>query len=82
MARSLDKIPGTIAKVLNDNRTEIYDLIGANKMEDARAKVLDILDSPDIKDEAARAKAKDVFSKIHGNQFLSTLVTYMTGLKV
>lgn len=80
--KNLEKKKGTIAWYLTKNCSSIYDLINKGNINGAREKVLELLDSPEIKDEKARVKAKSIFSQnLKANNFYGVLTTYMFGEK-
>lgn len=80
---SIEKRKGTIAWYFTKNQDSIYAPLYKNDIKSAKKVVLELLESPEITDEPAREKAKSIFSgKISTSNFLSTLVTYMTGMKV
>ena len=82
MKRPINTIPGTIAYILDQNRNELFDLINKNKIAEARQKALMLIQDKSIKDKKAVITATNVFTKSNNNLFLSTLMSYMTGLKV
>lgn len=82
MKRPINTIPGTIAYILDQNRNELFDLINKNKIAEARQKALMLIQDKSIKDKKAVITATTVFTKANNNLFLSTLMSYMTGLKV
>ena len=82
MEKDLQKTKGTIAYVLTEHRDELYGLINAGKIEECRARAIELLDDSSIIDKKAVAQAKDVLRKKYQNLFLSSLMTYMTGMKV
>ena len=75
---------GTIAKVLTDHRNEIYTLIEQNKYNQVQMKVDELLNDPSLKGNPATAEARQTLKKCsrNPNLYYSTLITYMTGVKV
>lgn len=71
-----------IYDVLNEAQGTIFDLINRGQINEAKMLVIDCINNPAITDKAAVAKAKIAFSKPGQNHFLSTLMTYMTCMKV
>ena len=82
MKRPINTIPGTIAYILDQNRNELFDLINKNKIAEARQKALMLIQDKRIKDKKAVITATTVFTKSNNNLFLSTLMSYMTGMTV
>lgn len=78
--KNLEKRKGTIAWWLNQNMSKI--MAAGDSIRQMKTTVLALLDADEIKDNPAVPKAKDVLSKANGSAFLSTLTTYLTGLKV
>lgn len=74
----------SISTILNKNKEAIYSLLNEYKVEEARLKVLELLDCAELKNNSAVYKAKNAFQSCKYKQslFLSTLVTYMTCIKV
>lgn len=72
----------TVAAALNAKRDELYSLINQNKIQEARNLAINICNAGNIKDVAAAGKARAVFASGSVNKFLSTLMTYMTCMKV
>lgn len=70
---------GTIAAYLNRNRERIFMYGDVDMM---KAEVLRLLSNEEIKDNPETQRAVDIITKCKRNHFLSTLVTYMTGIKV
>lgn len=82
MTTALEKRKGTIANVLTNHQAELYEFLDVGDIKSCRKRVIELLDDPSIKDKAAVATAKKVFTRPGDNLFLSCLVTYMSGMKV
>ena len=82
MKRPINTIPGTIAYILDQHRNELFDLINKNKIAEARQRALMLIQDKSIKDKKAVITATTVFTKANNNLFLSTLMSYMTGMTV
>lgn len=78
--KNLSNKKGTIAAYLTRNRDKIFAC--GNNIDKMKEVVLELLRSEEIKDNPATAESIKVLSRARGNAFLSTLITYMTGLKV
>lgn len=70
----------TIAEYLTKNKEKIWAC--GDDVVKMKAVVLELLSAEEIASNPATSKAIMILSKTHGNQFLSTLVTYMSGIKV
>lgn len=79
---SIEKVEGTIAKVLTDHKDELFELIGQGKIRQARDLAIKLMDDESLQKNSARLTAKNLFTKTPNNLFLSCLMTYMTGSKV
>lgn len=78
--KDLSSKKGTIAQYLTKNEQKIWACgKDINKM---KACVLELLSAEEIQSNPETANAVHILSKLHGNHFLSTLVTYMTGMKI
>lgn len=73
---------GTIAYILNQNKDTLFNLINNNEINKARQKAIELISDDSITDKKAVITATNVFKKSKDNLFLSSLITYMTGLKV
>ena len=73
---------GTIAYTLNEHMTELFDLINANNIKGARKKAVQLITDANISDKQAVLTATDIFTNAKDNLFLSSLMSYMTGMKV
>lgn len=80
--KDLQQTKGTIAYVLTQHQDELYALINAGQIEQCRVRSIELLDDPSITDKNAVVNAKNVLKTSKINLFLSTLMTYMTGMKV
>ena len=79
-ARDLTKTPGTIAKLLNDHMDEIN--AAATSVFALKAKLKEIVNNSDLADKPAAQKFNAVMdSKKNVSALLSTIATYMTGMK-
>lgn len=77
--KDLSQKEGTIANVLTANADKLYQYTDAISLRNA---VIELLDSSDIADKGSVAKAKQVLmSRKSVPALLSTIGTYMTGLK-
>lgn len=74
----------TIKQVLNENVTELYDLINKNQYKRLTVRVQELLNDERIKTNEATSKAKVIFANCERNKnlYYSTLMTYITGIKV
>ena len=74
----------TIKQVLNENVTELYDLINKNQYKNLTVRVQQLLDDERLKTNKDVAKAKTIFTNCERNRnlYYSTLMTYITGIKV
>ncbi len=72
----------TVCTALNKRQPEIYNALNKNDVSKARQIALECLDDPKITDLTAKAQAREIFSHSNQNLFLSTLMTYMTCMKV
>ena len=80
MTRDLQKYEGTIANYLTKHTNEIWAC--GNNLVKMKEVVLDLLSKDEIKSNPETAKAIKILSKLNGARFTSTLMTYMTGMKV
>lgn len=81
MSKDLTKYRRTIAKVLTDNKTAIFNCSpNIQLMKETTIKILQ--NSEELKRNSATSEAILILRKCNGNKFLSTLVTYMSGIKV
>ena len=74
----------TIMQVLNENQKELYDMINKNQYRNLTARVQELLNDDRLKTNKDVAKAKTIFANCERNRnlYYSTLMTYMTGIKV
>ena len=79
--RDLSTKKGTIAYILNAHKDELFELISNNNIKGARNKAVELLNSSEISDKSAVITAKEIFTKSKDNLFLSSLMSYMTGMK-
>lgn len=78
-SRDLTKFDGTIAKLLADNMSKLSNVTSVSEL---KSKIVDLLDSSDIKDKKAVADFKTRMDKIKNTtSLLSTIATYITGMK-
>lgn len=77
--KDLTKVKGTVASVLSAHSEELWAY--NSDIEGMRKKVLELLDSDEIKNKAAAEEAKRYLANAHPSKFLSVLTTYMTALK-
>lgn len=78
-SRDLTKFDGTIAKLLADNMSRLSNVTSVSEL---KSKIVDLLDSSDIKDKKAVADFKARMDKIKNTtSLLSTIATYITGMK-
>ena len=80
MKRDLQQYEGTIANYLTNHKNEIWAC--GNNIVKMKQVVLDLLSKDEIKNNPQTPKAIKVLSKLNGARFTSTLMTYMTGMKV
>lgn len=73
---------GTIAYTLNQHMPELFDLINKNNIKGARKKAVQLITEANISDKQAVLTATDIFTNAKDNLFLSSLMSYMTGMKV
>ena len=77
---------GTIANELTKHKDEIYALCNSpNQLNELHDKVMSILDSDALKDNLKVDEAKKVLEsckKKGFNAYTSTLMTFLTGMKV
>lgn len=73
---------GTIAYILNQNKDILFDLINKNNIGGARTKAVELINDGSITDRSAVITATEIFTKSKDNLFLSSLMSYMTGMKV
>ena len=79
-ARDLTKTPGTIAKLLNDHMDEINQ--ASTSVPAMKAKLKEIVNNSDLASTEAAKKFNTVMdSKKNVAALLSTIATYMTGIK-
>ena len=72
--------PGTIAYALKQNMNELYSI---NNVVELKKKLLEVIDTSDIKDEKAVETFKVIMqSKKTVRVLLDTVGTYMTGIKL
>lgn len=78
-SKDLTKFDGTIAKLLADNMSKLSNVTSVSEL---KSKIVDLLDSSDIKDKKAVADFKTRMDKIKNTtSLLSTIATYITGMK-
>lgn len=86
MKKELYEIPGTIAYVLHQHKDELYKLMEVETQSSfakLRQKVDEILDSGEVRSQEDVRKAKEAFNNSkYWRHYLSTLTTYMFGIKV
>ena len=84
MKKELSSRTGTIANVFSKHRNELFVLIEEDKFQQLQTTVNSLLDDPSLKNNPAIEEAKRVLNKCSSkkNLYYSTLVTYMTGMKV
>lgn len=70
---------GTIAAYLNRHRESIFIHQDVDAM---KVEVLRLLSDEAIRDNPETQRAVEIITRCKRNHFLSTLVTYMTGIKV
>ena len=82
--KKLDKREGTIAHYLTSHKKEIWACGGTygTNIEAMKEKTLELLSKEEIQDNPETPRAIKILSSKRGNQFLTVLVTYMSGLKV
>jgi hypothetical protein len=80
--KDLHNKKGTIAYVLNEAKEELFTLINTNDIRGARNKAVEIINTGNVSDKKAVVTATMVFRESKDNLFLSSLMSYMTGLKV
>lgn len=80
MRPELSKIKGTIANHFTQNSSKLWGC--GNDVEKMRKMALQLLEDPTLTDKKAVLEAKQSLSKAKPSSFCSTLVTYMTGMKV
>lgn len=73
---------GTIAYILNQNKDILFDLINKNDLYGARTKAVELINDGSVSDRGAVITATEIFTKSKDNLFLSSLMSYMTGMKV
>lgn len=79
-ARDLTKTPGTLAKLFNDHIDEIN--AAATGVPELKAKLKEIVANSNLADKPAAQKFQAVMdSKKNVNALLSTIATYLTGMK-
>lgn len=77
----------TIESVLNKHSTEIYSLCeNRNQFNQLHDMIISILDAPELKNNLAIPKTKYIFNdlkrKNNFNAYISTITTYITGMRV
>lgn len=78
-SKDLTKFDGTIAKLLADNMSKLSNVTSVSEL---KSKIVDLLDSSNIKDKKAVADFKARMNKIKNTvSLLSTIATYITGMK-
>lgn len=86
MKKELYEIPGTIAYALHQHKDELYKLMEvetSSSFAKLRQKVDEILDSGEVRSQEDVRKAKEAFNNSkYWRHYLSTLTTYMLGIKV
>lgn len=86
MRPDLYNIPGTVAYVLKQHSDELNNLMGnQSQYQQLKQRVYEILDKhEEYRNPNDAIKAKDILKSCEGNKakFLSTLTTYMLGMKV
>lgn len=81
MRKDLTVIKGTIAKVFVLHKDEIFEKIDKNDIDGCKKLCCQLLNSPSIKNKEYAENAKTILKKSKTNLFLSTLMTYMFGMK-
>lgn len=74
----------SIKTVFNDHRAELYTYLQRkDQFNQLKEKVAEILDSDELKGNESVAEAKAIFTNCstNFNRYISTLVTYLTGVK-
>lgn len=75
--RRLDKIEGTIAKLLNDHMQELFAITNARQLKD---KMLEIVDGSDLADSSGAKRFRFTVEKAKNtNQLLSILASWISG---
>ena len=84
MKEELSSKKGTIANVLSEKRNEIFDLINKDNYIKLQILINDLLNDKSLKGNKAVEEAKQTLLKCSRkkNLYYSTLMTYMTGMKV
>lgn len=82
--QGMEKWEGTLAKVFNERLSELEPLMQSpSQLYALKAKTIQIIRESDISREQDKERAITIFNKIHNySLFLSTLATYLTGIKV
>ena len=80
MKKNLYEIKGTIAYELNQHMDELAKITNAREL---KLKIINILQTADIKKEQDRQKCISILCSCSSlSQLLSTIATYLTGVKV
>ena len=84
MRKELNTIEGTIAHLLTNNKEELFSLINADQFEKLQTRVNELLDNPSIAKNPAVVEAKLTLRRcaVKKKLYYSTLMTYLTGMKV
>lgn len=80
MRKELFNKEGTIAHHLCKHQTKIFSC--GEDIVKMKSVVLDLLQMEEIKHNPETKRAINIFYKLNGKHFLSTLVTYILGIKV
>ena len=71
---------GTIANVLNERINEVF---ADNDLRNIRRRVIDIISTDyRIDNNPAKQEAIEIFSKCRDNVLITTISTYLTGIKI
>lgn len=83
MKKDIKKIV-TIKQVLNENTTTLYAMIDKGQYRELTCKVQELLNDERLKTNKDVEKAKTIFRNCERNRnlYYSTLMTYITGIKV
>lgn len=69
----------SIANLLTEKREWLWEC--GDNIPEMRRRALSLLEDPRLTDKESVAKAKRIFSTAKDSLFMSTLITYMTGMK-
>ena len=72
----------SIAHILNKHIDEIFSLINDNNISGARKLVIELINNNEITDKQAVITANNIFKTAKDNLFLSSLMSYITCMKV